>query len=54
METEVTVISGDVTKAIRVLEEELSSRIRHGDGEIDALQRIIDALGEADRIVIIQ
>jgi hypothetical protein len=48
----VTIQSQDVVVAIRVLEQEINSRIKYGDGDIEALQTVTEALGSADRIVI--
>lgn len=53
MLTEIEIMSSDVTKAMKIIEEEINQRIKHGDGEIAPLQRVFDALGEADRILII-
>ena len=52
METEIEVTNSAVLATISVLENEINSRIRHGDGDIDELRAMVDALGEADRIVI--
>lgn len=52
METEMTLAATDVIEILAILEEERAVRIRHGDGPIEAIDRVIEALGEADRIVI--
>lgn len=52
MLTEIEVDDADVELAIQVLENERIQRIKHGDGDVDFLERILQALEEADRIVI--
>lgn len=52
MLTEIEVTSQDIIVAINVLKEEINSRIQHGYDDIESLQRIADALEEADRVVI--
>jgi FMN-dependent NADH-azoreductase len=61
--TEITVLNTACIEALRVLQHEYSERVKHGTtsrGEeateegIEALRQFIDALDEADRIVILQ
>ena len=52
MNEEATISPIDAIAAMQVLMDELTKRIKHGDGDIDGLSRVIDALASADRIVI--
>ena len=51
MKTEITITSADAFEAIKLIQEYLYKGGTGFDG--DALERVLDALGEADRIVII-
>ena len=52
METEMELSVGDVCQAIEILANEVRARIKHGDGHVESLQRVIEALEDADRILI--
>lgn len=52
MGTEITVSINDVLEAIAVIKYERNLRVKHGDAGIESLNNIIQALEEADRIVI--
>jgi hypothetical protein len=49
---EVEVNNKDIIEAISALEDEINARILNGDGDIEALTRVCEALSAADRIVI--
>lgn len=51
---EIELSSESVIEALRVLNDEVNLRISNGDGDIDKLIEVIEALGMNDRITIVE